>query len=78
MTDLVWLRERGMGASILVAALSSAFGVVLIAATGYLGAILLADRFIGGGEKPAGSVAHTTGPSVGGAGSSAPAVVRPT
>ena len=50
MTNLVWLRERGMGASILVAALSSAFGVVLIAATGYLGAILLADRFIGGSE----------------------------
>lgn len=50
MTNLAWLRERGMGASILVATLSSAFGVVLIAATGYLGAILLADRFIGGSE----------------------------
>lgn len=50
MTHLAWLRERGMGASILVAALSSAFGVVLIAATGYLGAILLADRFIGASE----------------------------
>lgn len=50
MTNLVWLRERGMGASVLVAALSSAFGVVLIGATGYIGAILLADRFIGGTE----------------------------
>lgn len=50
MTRLAWLRERGMGASVLVAALSSAFGVVLIAATGYIGAILLADRFIGDSE----------------------------
>jgi len=32
-----FLRERGMGASILVAALSSAFGVTLLATTGYLG-----------------------------------------
>ena len=31
---LAWLRERGMGASILVAAISSAFGVLLISATG--------------------------------------------
>jgi putative ABC transport system permease protein len=36
-----------MGASILVAALSSAFGVVLITATGWLGAVMRADRFIG-------------------------------
>ncbi len=50
MTRFAWLRERGMGASILVAALSSVFGVVLIAATGYIGAILLADRFIGDSE----------------------------
>lgn len=50
MTRLAWLRERGMGASILVAGLSSAFGVVLIAATGYISAFLFADPFIGGSE----------------------------
>ncbi|MGP6176064.1 FtsX-like permease family protein [Microbacterium sp. A196] len=42
-----WLRERGMGASILVAALSSAFGVVLVEATAYIGALLKADPYIG-------------------------------
>jgi putative ABC transport system permease protein len=47
---LGWLRERGMGASVLVAALSSAFGVVLIGATGYIGSFLFADRFIGSSE----------------------------
>ncbi|MFH8252192.1 FtsX-like permease family protein [Microbacterium sp. B2969] len=45
--SLAWLRERGMGASILVAALSSAFGVVLISATGFIGAMLRADPYIG-------------------------------
>jgi len=44
---LGWLRERGMGASILVATLSSAFGVVLIEATAYIGAMLKADPYIG-------------------------------
>lgn len=44
---LAWLRERGMGASVLVAALSAAFGVVLVETTAYLGAILQADPFIG-------------------------------
>ena len=39
--------ERGMGASVLVAALSSAFGVVLISATGYLEAMLRADPLLG-------------------------------
>lgn len=43
-----WLRERGMGASILVAALSSAFGVVLLSASGYIAAVLRADPYIGG------------------------------
>lgn len=33
---LAWLRERGMGATILVSAISTAFGVVLLSATGYL------------------------------------------
>lgn len=36
-----------MGASILVAAISSAFGVVLISATGFIGAMLRADPYIG-------------------------------
>ncbi len=44
---LPWLRERGMGASILVAALSSAFGVVLLSATGFIAAMLRADPYIG-------------------------------
>jgi putative ABC transport system permease protein len=43
-----WLRERGMGASVLVAAISSAFGVLLITATGYIAAMLRADPYIGG------------------------------
>jgi putative ABC transport system permease protein len=42
-----WLRERGMGASILVAALSTALGVVLLSATGYLAAVLRADPYLG-------------------------------
>ena len=44
---LAWLRERGMGASILVAAISTAFGVVLISATAYIAALLRADPYIG-------------------------------
>jgi putative ABC transport system permease protein len=44
---LAWLRERGMGASVLVAAISSAFGVILLAATAYLSALLRADPYIG-------------------------------
>jgi len=44
---LGWLRDRGMGASVLVAALSAAFGVVLVETTAYLGAVLQADPFIG-------------------------------
>ncbi|MEQ7005392.1 FtsX-like permease family protein [Actinopolymorpha sp. B17G11] len=44
---LPWLRERGMGASILVAAISSAFGVLLISATGFIAAMLKADPYIG-------------------------------
>jgi putative ABC transport system permease protein len=47
---LAWLRERGMGASVLVAALSSAFGVVLISATGYIAALLRADPYVGDSE----------------------------
>lgn len=45
---LEWLRDRGMGASILVAALSSAFGALLLTATGYIGAVMAADPLIGG------------------------------
>ncbi|WP_231915956.1 ABC transporter permease [Microbacterium karelineae] len=44
--SLGFLRERGMGASVLVAALSSAFGVVLLAATGYIG--FLAESTLAG------------------------------
>ncbi|KNY07779.1 ABC transporter permease [Microbacterium sp. GCS4] len=47
---LAWLRDRGMGASLLVAALSAAFGVVLVETTAYLGAVLQADPFIGDSE----------------------------
>ncbi|MGO1840224.1 MAG: FtsX-like permease family protein [Candidatus Microbacterium stercoravium] len=43
-----FLRERGMGASILVAALSSAFGVTLLATTGYIG--FLAHSTLGDGD----------------------------
>lgn len=44
---LGWLRERGMGASVLVSAISAAFGVLLISATGYIAALLRADPYIG-------------------------------
>ncbi|MGP3535902.1 FtsX-like permease family protein [Microbacterium sp. RD1] len=44
---LTWLRERGMGASVLVAALSAAFGAVLLSATTFLAAMLRADPYIG-------------------------------
>lgn len=44
---LAWIRERGMGASILVAALAAAFGVILVEVTAYIGAVLQADPFIG-------------------------------
>ncbi|MET0297380.1 MAG: FtsX-like permease family protein [Microbacterium sp.] len=47
---LAWLRERGMGASILVATISTAFGVVLITATAYIGAMLQANPYIGDSE----------------------------
>ncbi|MDL9979183.1 ABC transporter permease [Microbacterium sp. ASV49] len=40
---LSWLRDRGMGASILVAAIATAFGAVLISATGFISAILKHD-----------------------------------
>lgn len=42
-----WLRERGMGASVLVAALSTAFGVLLIETTAYLSALLGSDPSMG-------------------------------
>jgi putative ABC transport system permease protein len=43
-----WLHEQGMGASILVAAISTAFGVVLISAMGFVGAMMRGDRQVGG------------------------------
>ncbi|WP_029145620.1 ABC transporter permease [Microbacterium luticocti] len=45
--NAAWLRERGMGASILVSAISAAFGVILISATGYIAAMLRADPYVG-------------------------------
>lgn len=45
-----WLRERGMGATVLVAGISTAFGVLLLSATGYIGAWLSSDPYLGGGE----------------------------
>lgn len=45
-----WLRERGMGASILVAAISSMFGVLLLATTGFLAALLRSSPYIGDSE----------------------------
>nr|WP_242087896.1 ABC transporter permease [Microbacterium lacticum] len=45
-----WLRERGMGATVLVAAISTAFGVLLLSATGYIGAWLAADLTLGGSD----------------------------
>ncbi len=44
---LAWLRERGMGASVLVATLSAAFGVTLVETTVFIGAVLKADPLIG-------------------------------
>ncbi|MGW9114615.1 FtsX-like permease family protein [Microbacterium sp. NPDC055683] len=47
---LAFLRERGMGASVLVSALSAAFGVTLVSTTGYIGAVLQDDPYIGDSE----------------------------
>ncbi|GAA2081030.1 FtsX-like permease family protein [Microbacterium hatanonis] len=47
---LAWLRERGMGASVLVAALSSAFAVVLMSTTAFISLLLRSDPFIGESE----------------------------
>ena len=47
---LAWLRERGMGATVLVSAISAGFGVVLLTVTGYLAAVLRADPFFGNSE----------------------------
>jgi putative ABC transport system permease protein len=44
---MAWLRDRGMGASVLVASLSAAFGVVLVETTAFIGAVLQADPYIG-------------------------------
>ena len=48
-----WLRERGMGASILVAAISSAFGVLLLTATGYIATWARSDPYLGDSETVA-------------------------
>ncbi|WP_249353781.1 ABC transporter permease [Microbacterium sp. 2FI] len=57
---LAWLRERGMGASVLVAAISSAFGAVLLSATGYIAAIMRANPYIGESEVLAAVLAIMT------------------
>ncbi|MFD6697992.1 MULTISPECIES: FtsX-like permease family protein [unclassified Microbacterium] len=44
---LAFLRERGMGSSVFVAALTAAFGVILVDTTLYLGALLQNDPFLG-------------------------------
>ncbi|MGN8027878.1 FtsX-like permease family protein [Microbacterium sp. 22242] len=44
---LAFLQERGMGASVFVAALTTAFGVILVDATMYLGALLQNDPYLG-------------------------------
>ena len=43
--------ERGLGASVLVAAISSGFGTLLITATGFIGAWLLAAPYLAGRES---------------------------
>ncbi|MDY0910297.1 ABC transporter permease [Microbacterium sp. CFBP9034] len=57
---LAWLRERGMGASILVAAISTAFGAVLLSATGFLAAVMRSDPYIGDSEMLAAVLAILT------------------
>ncbi|MFE6995751.1 FtsX-like permease family protein [Microbacterium sp. NPDC057659] len=44
---LAWLSERGMGASVLVAALAAGFGVILVEITAYIGQVLQSDPYIG-------------------------------
>ncbi len=44
---LAWLRERGMGATILVSAISTAFGVALLTATGYISSVFAATEGYG-------------------------------
>jgi len=55
-----WLRDRGMGASVLVGGLSSAFGVVLVEATAYIAVMLQSDPYIGDSETLAVVVAILT------------------
>lgn len=48
-----WLRERGMGATVLVAGISTAFGVLLLSATGYIAAWIGSDPYLADGETVA-------------------------
>ncbi|MCK6079930.1 ABC transporter permease [Microbacterium sp. EYE_5] len=50
LSRLAWLRERGMGATILVSAISTAFGVVLLSATGYIAAVFAANPLYGSSD----------------------------
>src|SRR3546814_4263735 len=56
-----------MGASILVAALSAAFGVVLMSTTEFLGAVLSADPYIGDSQILAAVIAILAALLLGGA-----------
>ncbi|AZS38900.1 ABC transporter permease YtrF [Microbacterium oxydans] len=58
---LAWLRDRGMGASILVAALSAAFGVLLVEITAYIGAVIQDDPGFAGSGTAVTVVAILTG-----------------
>ncbi|MDE0545287.1 ABC transporter permease [Microbacterium sp. C7(2022)] len=49
-SSTAWLRERGMGASVLVAAISTTFGVVLLSATAFLAEILRTNPYVGDSE----------------------------
>ena len=52
-----WLRGPGMGASIIVAAISAFFGAALVLATDYIGVLLKSDPYIGDSSMLAAVVA---------------------
>ena len=47
---LAWMRERGMGATVLVSAISTAFGVALVTATAYIGHLFLMSPMYGSSD----------------------------
>lgn len=52
-----WLRGPGMGASVIVAAISAFFGAALVLATDYIGVLLKSDSYIGDSSMLAAVVA---------------------